>query len=65
MVYRPVAEEVAGGKTRVAGSDDDRGDALDGYASGDFDGDVSRVGQRVEDGRALLRLGDERLDLLR
>src|ERR1700742_3344248 len=31
--------------------------------SGYFDGDVGRVGERVEDGRALLRLGHQRLDL--
>src|ERR1700761_776009 len=32
--------------------------------SGHFDGDVGRVGQRVEHGRALLGLGHQRLDLL-
>src|ERR1700739_4765916 len=32
--------------------------------SGDFDGDVRRVGQRVVHGRALLGLGHQRLDVL-
>src|SRR5580658_5809872 len=32
--------------------------------SGDFDGDVRGVGESVEHGRALLRLGHQRLDLL-
>src|SRR5215469_13407855 len=32
--------------------------------SGDFDGDVRRVGERVEHGRALLGLSHQRLDLL-
>src|SRR5258708_9041356 len=32
--------------------------------SGDFDGDVRRVGERVEHGGPLLRLSHERLDLL-
>src|SRR4051794_1530672 len=34
-------------------------------ASGDFDGDVRGVRERVKHGRALLRLGHQCLDLLR
>jgi hypothetical protein len=73
VVDRPLAEEVARGEARVPRADDDRGDALDGRASdkpprgppsGDFDGDVRRVRERVEHGGALLGLGDQRLDLL-
>ena len=35
-----------------------------GAGSGHLDGDVRRVGDDVIDRRALLRLGDERLDVL-
>ena len=65
VVDRPVGEEAARGEAGVPGADDDRGDALDGAGpSGDLDGDVRRVREDVEHGRALLGLGDQRLDLL-
>src|SRR6185437_15006898 len=64
VVDRPVAQEVARGKTRVPRADYDRGGAFYDGSSGDFDGDVRRVRQGVEHSGALLGLGHQRLDLL-
>ncbi len=80
MINRLATEEVTGGKARVSRADDDRGGALDDPAlsacrgprageplcgrSSDLDRDVRRVRQGIEHGGALLRLGDQRLNVL-
>src|SRR5579859_3014858 len=55
----PITTVVTRSMMSLSGSD-----SGSGSGSGDFDGDVRRVGQRVEHGGALLRLGDQRLDVL-
>jgi hypothetical protein len=64
MVKRRLSQEVAGGEPCVPAADDDNSDALDGSALVDRYRNLGRVGECVEHGRALLRLGDEALDLL-
>ena len=71
VIDRPLGETPARREAGVPGPDDDRGDAFDGSRSAaprdrsdDFDGDVHRVGDDVVHRRALLRLRDDRLDLL-
>ena len=68
----PVLDEAAARRqSGVTCPDDDRRDVLDdrdpdrpcAAALGDFDGDVGRIGDRVVDRGALLRLGHDGLDL--
>src|ERR1700733_10220295 len=72
MIDRVLAEDAAGRKSGVARTDDNRRKAFDGTASPrakkfaleDLDGNVGRICDDVEHRRALLRLRDQRLDLL-
>ena len=71
VIDRALGETAARREPGVPGADDDRRDLFDGSAPlaaairlDDFDGDVRRVGDDVVHRRALLRLRDDRLDVL-